>query len=270
MAPNSGGDNRDFLRRTSELYDRVSAQYVEFCSPTLQAGLLPNPALAGEALPYASNLALAARAGVQPGESLLDAGCGVGGPSVDLANAFGDVRIDAVTISPVQAASARDRIVAAGVSDRVSVHVGDYHELPFEDQSYDLVFFFESSNYSYDPARLFAEMFRLLRPGGRIYIKDLFARSGRYSEDEQAQLQGVLDLWGGALVPVREDWVEYMSAAGFVDLRHEQLTQATSHFYFGAMFNDEFKLNPFGQTFFKSFPSPDLVHYGEVTGSRPL
>ncbi len=111
---------------------------------------------------------------------------------------------------------------------------------------------------------------RVLRPGGRVYIKDLFARPGPYAEDEQPQLQGVLDLWDQALVPVREDWVAHLTEVGFVDLRHEQLTDATSHFYFGAMFNDDFTLNALGTEFFKSFPSPDLVHYGEVVGRKPV
>lgn len=267
MAPSR--DTAAYTERVRALYDQVSQDFEEFCSATLQAGLVPHPELSGVPLPTASNLRLAARAGIVDSEHWLDAGCGVGGPAVDLAGAFPALRIDAITLSPVQAGMARERAATAGVQDRVTVHEGDYHSLPFPDASFDGVWFFESSGYAYDAPRLFSEVFRVLKPGGRLYIKDLFAKPGPYTDEEQTQLDGVDALWAAALVPVREDWCALLSAAGLVDLEHQQLTDATSHFYFGAMFDDDLTLNRFGQAFFKQFPNPDLVHYGEVRGRRP-
>ena len=83
--------------------------------------------------------------------------------------------MDGVTISPVQVEVARGRIEAAGMSDWVSVTQGDYHELPFAADTYDRAYIFEAVGYSPTPERLFEQVFRVLRPGGALYLKDIFA-----------------------------------------------------------------------------------------------
>jgi SAM-dependent methyltransferase len=259
----------DYVASVRSLYDRVTGAYVAHCSETLQAGLIDDPTRRDLPPPTASNLWLAARAGVADGERLLDLGCGVCGPAADIATAWPTVRIDAITVSPVQAALAADRLAAAGLADRVTPHCLDYHALPFPDASFDLVYFFESSGYTWDPVRLFREVHRVLRPGGRVYIKDLFARPGPYTADEQADIDGVNRLWAMRQVPTMPDWQARLEAAGFAELSHRRLTEATSDFYWGAMFDDDLTLNPFGELFFRDFPLGGLVFYGEVRGRRP-
>ena len=59
-------------------------------------------------------------AGLQDGMRMLDAGCGICGPSIRIARMV-NVSIDAVTISPVQADFARKRVQEAGLADRITV-----------------------------------------------------------------------------------------------------------------------------------------------------
>lgn len=250
------------------LYDRVSPVWQDCCSDTLQAGLVDLPASAGDP-PVANDLWLATRAGVQDGERVLDLGCGVGGPAAHIARAYPGLQVDAMTLSPVQAALARARADALGVAARVSVHVGDYQAPPFEDATFDRAWFFESSGYAWDPDALFREVLRVLRPGGRVYIKDLFAREGPYTDDEAADIAGVCRLWAMKQVPTLADWARRLSAAGFVDVRHQPLPEVSSAFYWGSMFDDDFELNALGREFFTDFPKGGLVFYGEVTAVRP-
>ncbi len=94
-----------------------------------------------------------------------------------------------VTASPAQAKSGRELVAKKGLTGRIEVMVGDYHSLPFEDGAFDAALFLESSQYTDEPPRLFGEMRRLIRPGGKIYIKDAFHWEGTILADQQAELE---------------------------------------------------------------------------------
>jgi len=124
--------------------------------------------------------------GLAEGLKTIDAGCGVGGPAVYFAQQYG-VRVDAVTVSARQAALASEKAAAAGVGDRVGVHLIDFHDLgsSFEKGSYDVVFFLESFGHSHDKPRAIEAAWQMLVPGGRLYIKDLFVRQGVTAAHQQ-------------------------------------------------------------------------------------
>lgn len=102
---------------------------------------------------------------LRPGERLLDIGCGWGALVIHAAREHG-VRALGVTLSERQAELARQRVREAGVEDRVRIELRDYRDLG--DASFDKV----SSIGMFEhvgPERLaeyFAQVRRLLRPGG--------------------------------------------------------------------------------------------------------
>ena len=116
-------------------------------------------------------------AGIEDGMRMLDAGCGVCGPSIRIAR-IANVAIDAVTISPVQAELARTRVQAAGLSDRITVHTGDFADLAaiFGTDRFDRIIFLESLCH----ARRLDEVAKgcrdVLRHGGRVYVKDFYRK----------------------------------------------------------------------------------------------
>ena len=66
-----------------------------------------------------------------------------------------------------------ERVVAAGQArlaavDNVSFELGDMHELPVDDASQDTVFLLHALTYTREPDRVFAEVARVLRPGGQM------------------------------------------------------------------------------------------------------
>lgn len=115
--------------------------------------------------------------GVRDGQRVLDAGCGVCGPSVHFAR-HRDLRVDALTISDTQARRAADHVAAHGLTDRIRITVGDFHDLEalYPREHFDSVYFLESLSHSPDPARVLAGAFAVLKPGGSIYVKDFFIR----------------------------------------------------------------------------------------------
>lgn len=115
--------------------------------------------------------------GLQPGQRVLDAGCGVGAPAVHFARHAG-VQVDAITASRTQCDAARRQVAAEKLIDRVTVVHGDYHRLDhyFDRGAYDVVYFLESFGHSRAKQRVVEVCWEMLKPGGALYIKDLFAR----------------------------------------------------------------------------------------------
>jgi 2-polyprenyl-3-methyl-5-hydroxy-6-metoxy-1,4-benzoquinol methylase len=130
--------------------------------------------------------------GMEQGMKLLDAGCGVCGPSIHFAKQYG-VCIDAITASAEQVRLATEKVEAAGLSGQVTVAQGDYHLLEhyYTAGSYDIVYFLESFGHSHNKALAIAAAWNMLKPGGRLYIKDLFIKEAAIREHEQAIRQNV-------------------------------------------------------------------------------
>ena len=114
---------------------------------------------------------------LEAGMKVLDAGSGVCGPAVYFAQKY-RVQVDAVTASEVQARLASEKIAAAGLDGQVTVRQGDFHWLRdlFPDELYDVVYFLESFGHSHDKAQAISSAWEMLKPGGRLYIKDLFVK----------------------------------------------------------------------------------------------
>ena len=68
---------------------------------------------------------------LQPGERLLDIGCGWGGLAIHAAQKYG-AQVLGVTLSEQQVTEARNRVAAAGLADRVTIEQRDYRDVPGE------------------------------------------------------------------------------------------------------------------------------------------
>jgi cyanobactin maturation PatA/PatG family protease len=133
------------------------------------------------------NLHLARRAGIKPGDYILDAGCGVGIPAIHFAQEFPGTRIEGMTLSEVEAQEAWRRVEAAGLSDRIIIRVGDFHHLPFPDGVFDVAFYNDSIKYSNNLPLAFTEVYRVLRPQSKLYMTDLVCRE-TLNEQQQQEL----------------------------------------------------------------------------------
>lgn len=111
---------------------------------------------------------------LQPGERLLDIGCGWGGLVLYAVEHYG-VRALGVTLSENQAAYANEQIVRAGLGDRASVRLQDYRDLRAQDfDKIVSVGMFEHVGRSHLPD-YFAQAYHLLKPGG-LFLNHGIAR----------------------------------------------------------------------------------------------
>ena len=103
---------------------------------------------------------------LQPGERLLDVGCGWGSLVLHAARTYG-VHATGITLSRAQAQLARERVAAAGLQDRVTIREADYRETT---GSFDAVASIGMVEHvgSDQLARYFSRLRGLLRVGGRL------------------------------------------------------------------------------------------------------
>lgn len=121
-----------------------------------------------------ATIELATLAGLRAGMRVLDVGGGIGGPARTLAAEFGC----SVTVLDLTEAYVRtgEAITARlGLSDRVSFRHGSALALPFADGSFDAAWTQHSSMNVADKAQMYAEIRRVLRPGGIFALHEVMA-----------------------------------------------------------------------------------------------
>lgn len=111
---------------------------------------------------------------VRAGETVLDIGCGAGTDLLLAARRVGPAgRVIGVDMTAAMRRQARAAARAIGVAERVGIRAGLAEALPVEDASVDVVISNGVLNLAPDKERAFAEVHRVLRPGGRLQLADV-------------------------------------------------------------------------------------------------
>jgi ubiquinone/menaquinone biosynthesis C-methylase UbiE len=118
-----------------------------------------------------ARLAAQVAAEVETGE-ILDIGSGPGHLAVELARLLPDAKIVGLDLSAPMIEIAEKNVAERGVSDRVAFRQGDAAEIPFADCAFDFVVSSWSLHLWEDPAQVFAEIYRVLKPGCGVLIYD--------------------------------------------------------------------------------------------------
>jgi cyclopropane fatty-acyl-phospholipid synthase-like methyltransferase len=160
---------------------------------------------------------LADQAGDLAGARVLDAGSGLAGAGIILADDYG-ARVDCLNVVEQQVRWSRDVIAMHGLQDRVWAHLGSACDMPFPDASFDVVFCLEAAHFFPRKDRFLAEVRRVLHPGGRLVMADVVSTSGNFflSWEWLARLQ--LITWS--------DWRRLMAAAGLTLVKEASIAPA--------------------------------------------
>ena len=113
---------------------------------------------------------------LQPGQRILDIGCGWGGPLAYLCQRYG-VRGVGLTLSPTQRERATARVAALGLD--VAIHECHWQEFT-DDEPFDAIYTDEVIVHFSDIAGFFAKAHGLLKPGGCLLNKELHYTNSRY------------------------------------------------------------------------------------------
>ncbi|HEV8452836.1 MAG TPA: methyltransferase domain-containing protein [Gaiellales bacterium] len=129
---------------------------------------------------------------LQPGEDVLDVGCGAGMDSLVAAQMVGDTgSVTGIDMTPEMVAKARGSIAEMGLGN-VRIVDGSAEQLPFDGASFDVVISNGVIDLIPDKDAVFSEITRVLRPGGRIQLADVTIQNPVSEESKRD-----IDLWAG-------------------------------------------------------------------------
>lgn len=161
-------------------------------------------------------------AGVEEAQHILDVGCGIGGSSLYLAQKY-NAQATGITLSSFQANRAKQRAQAMGLSQKAEFLVVDAQNMPFADNSFDLVWALESGEHMPDKVKFMQECYRVLQPGGKLIMvtwchRPTDARSGGIlTADEQKHLNEIYEVYH---LPYTIALPEYEAIARHLDLNN--------------------------------------------------
>ena len=129
---------------------------------------------------------------LEPGERVVDLGCGAGTDSLVAAQMVAPGgRVTGIDMTPEMLAKARDAAEELG-AENVEFIEGEIEHLPFADGSVDVVISNGVIDLVPDKDAVFAEIFRVLRPGGRMQLADVTIQNPVSEEGRRN-----IDLWTG-------------------------------------------------------------------------
>ena len=177
-----------------------------------------------DAIEHASEL-MARHAPLHEGGRVLDLGSGYGGPARFLASEFG-CQVTGLNVSTVEIEEATRQTEAHGLEALVSFDHGDFHELPYSAESFDVVWSQDSLMDGADKRRILEEVTRVLKPKGVLDFTDILARRDLKPEDRNRLYERVRtpEMWDterylaelialGFKIRRVEDWSEHVSAS---------------------------------------------------------
>lgn len=185
------------------------------------------------------NEVFAAFADIQPGQHILDAGCGVGGSSIYLAKTLG-CKVTGVTLSQKQVEMARKNAEESGVSHLVDFYVQDFTRTSFPDQTFDVIWGMESVVYIHQKIKFMSEAFRILKPGGKIVLAEYLQPERELSKSESRILNNWLNAWAIETLNNKTEVDLSAKEAGFSVTEFKNVTpnirKASWRMYYGSFY----------------------------------
>ncbi len=174
-----------------------------------------------KAVPEGANLGLGcgnpvALASLKEGETVLDLGAGAGFDCFLAASRVGSTgRVIGVDMTPEMVEKARGNAVKGNYAN-VEFRLGEIENLPAADNSVDAVISNCVINLSPEKRSVFAEAFRVLKPGGRLMVSDIVLLK-ELPEVLKNSIEAYVGCVSGAAL--KDEYIRTIKAVGFEDVR---------------------------------------------------
>jgi len=181
----------------------------------------------GEAFPQAvarHEYYLASQLDLHPGMTVLDVGCGVGGPARHVAS-FADCNVVGINNNAYQIERARIHTQTSGLGDQVTFVQGDFMKMPFANNSFDAIYAIEATLHAPSLEAVYAEIYRVLKPGGTFALYE-WVMTAKFQENDPKHQDIRHRIEHGDAIPhlaTQTEATTAMTSAGFTLVRCDDL-----------------------------------------------
>ncbi|GAB2289261.1 SUMO protein smt3 [Dionaea muscipula] len=148
---------------------------------------------------------------VQPGDKILDVGCGVGGPMRAIA-AHSLANVVGITINEYQVNRARLHNKKAGLDALCEVVCGNFLHMPFVDGSFDGAYSIEATCHAPRLEDVYAEIFRVLKPGA-LYVSYEWVTTEKFRVEDPEHVEIIQGIERGDALPGLRSYADIAATA---------------------------------------------------------
>jgi len=163
---------------------------------------------------------LAELAGITTNSRVLDVGSGVGGPSLHLAATY-KCRVTGLDLVAPNVGEANDRAKTRGLDHLATFETGDALDMPFEDNSFDVIWGQDAWCHMPDKEKLIDEVTRVLAPGGTVAFTD-WIETGAIEGNKRSDL---LSAMAAPNIAKIDDYRSYLEARGYFILVADDISE---------------------------------------------
>lgn len=159
---------------------------------------------------------------IDSNDIVLDAGCGVGGTSIHVAETTA-AKTEGITLSNVQLQIARRRTANSTAASLLSFSQQDFCKTNFSDNTFSKVFGIESVCYAQRKIDFLSEAYRIMTPGGRIAVVDFFLHKDNLGLQEKKIYTNMVQGWAVPNFSTVHGFMKSLEQAGFTNIAFQDM-----------------------------------------------
>ncbi|XP_031092393.1 cycloartenol-C-24-methyltransferase 1-like [Ipomoea triloba] len=212
---------------------------------------------------------IALQLNLKPGQTVLDIGCGIGGPLREIAR-FSRTKVTGLNNNEYQISRGKVLNRAAGLEQTCGFVKADFMKMPFPDNSFDAVYALQATCHAPDIVGCYKEIYRVLKPG-QCFVADEWCITDSYNphSSEHQKIKIELEL-GNSLPEIRltSQCLEAAKKVGFEVVWEKDLAEDSPIPWYSSM-DTSFSLSSFRLTAAGRFMLRNLVKALECVGIAP-